>query len=451
MNGKIRYWSDLDRWVPGGPPALAASFPLVPLGELLRPRREIVSTTEFRNCVPVTIHFDGSIDARDRTAPFKGPMFAAHPGDVVFSKIDVRNGAIAIVPERFAKVVVTSEYPVHVPDTKQVDARYLALLLRSPNFLHLLKSAASGTSGRKRVDADSFDALEIPLPDRDEQKALLDVYERGRLAAEALELESKRVERRGLQEFESALGLTPPASLPRRLLQISRYRDIDRWSHEAILDKRLLAIAGEAPDRYPLVALADVVADLENGWSPQCLGRPAQIGEWGVLKLGAVSFGQYDELQNKALPARLKPQENIEVKVGDVLISRANILRLVGACTLVRTTRAKLMLCDKIFRVVSLRRSPIDPEFLAEVIKLPTVRQQIEAAATGTSPTMKNISKPSLLDLTFPLPQGVDGMKTQVRLVAELRAARESAASLRQEARQLKAAALSEVLNTVFH
>jgi hypothetical protein len=62
------------------------------------------------------------------------------------------------------------------------------------------------------------------------------------------------------------------------------------------------------------------------------------------------------------------------------------------------------MLCDKIFRVVFLEQSPIDAAYLAEVMKIPQVRRQIEAAATGTSATMQNITKPSLLALRLPLP-----------------------------------------------
>src|SRR5437868_5741105 len=238
MIGRIRYWRDLERWVPGGPAAMDDAFPLVPIGDLLRPRREAVPGSQFSDCQPITIHFDGSIDQRERTAPFKSSMFAAYTGDVVFSKIDVRNGAIAIVPPQFNKVVVTSEYPIYVPDTKQVDPRYLALLLHSPNFLHLLKSTASGTSGRKRVDADNFGEIEIPLPDLPEQTALLDDYEKELKSAVVIENEGKHAELESVREFEAALGLTPPANLPRKLLQVAKFSEIERWSHEGILDRR---------------------------------------------------------------------------------------------------------------------------------------------------------------------------------------------------------------------
>ena len=439
MIGKIRYWRDLDRWVPGDQAAMDVAFPLIPISDIMGERREKVADADFSKYSAITIHFDGSIERRERLSPFQGSMFAAQPGDVVFSKIDVRNGAIAIVPPSLGKVVVTSEYPIHIPDKKQVDARYLALLLRSPNFLRILKGLATGTSGRKRIDADAIGAVEIPLPDPSEQRALLDAYE------------ADDCERTGLEEFETALGVIPPPNLPYRFSQVVRYKDIDRWSHEGILDKHLLATSGKADDRYPLVALGDVIADLENGWSPQCLARPAKLAEWGVLKLGAVSYGEYDETENKGLPSQLKPKERIEVKEGNVLISRANILRLVGACALVKKTRPRLMLCDKIFRVVFLAKTPIEPEYLVEIMKLGIVRQQIEAAATGTSPTMKNISKPSLLELTFPLPQGEDGVAVQRYLIGKLRKAREVASSLRLEANSIRDSAQTDFLNAVFH
>lgn len=80
----------------------------------------------------------------------------------------------------------------------------------------------------------------------------------------------------------------------------------------------------------------------------------------GFLNMGAVSFGVFDAGQNKAIPTKLAAQPDLEVKVGDLLISRANITRLVGACALVRQTRPGLMLCDKVFRAVWRDPSPVD-------------------------------------------------------------------------------------------
>lgn len=450
MIARISTWKEMERWIPGSGVSWEAAFPLMPIGDVMRPRRKLVKPDNFSAYRPITIHFDGSIELRDRTEPFKGSMFGVFPGDLVFSKIDLRNGAIGLLPAEINQAVVTSEYPIFVPDAKQVDARYLAMLLRSPNFQHLLKQAASGTSGRKRIDGDSFGELEIPMPDLSEQSALVSVYEKAVSKAVKMDAEALALEQRAIREFEAALGLVPPPNLPRKPQQIAWFSQIERWSHEGILDRKILAASGKATERYPLVTLSDAIADLENGWSPQCLGRSAETDEWGVLKLGAVSFGVYDETENKALPPKLKPDPRIEVKQGDVLISRANILHLVGACAVVHATRPQLMLCDKIFRVVFFRESNVLPEFLAEILKTPSVRQQIEAGATGTSPTMKNISKTALLDLVFALPMGSDGLKIQARLVEGLEKRRGQAATKRTEAARQRAQAWADFLGAIF-
>src|SRR5512139_3045542 len=111
---QVQRWKSLDNWVPGGETDWNFVHPLVPLDDLLTPRIERINTNgSLGEWMPITIHFDGSVVPRNRTTPFNGAMFAAYPGDLVFSKIDARNGAIGLVPKSLPRVVVTSEYPIH--------------------------------------------------------------------------------------------------------------------------------------------------------------------------------------------------------------------------------------------------------------------------------------------------------------------------------------------------
>ena len=160
-----------------------------------------------------------------------------------------------------------------------------------------------------------------------------------------------------------------------------------------------------------------------------------------MLKLGAVSFGTFDETENKAPPPNLKPIPGLVVRAGDTLISRAKVPRLVGACAYVEATRPRLLLCDKIFRVVPHPSTELDLRYLAEVMKTPHLRRQIEDAATGASPTMQNITKPSLLALRLPL-QPPD---VQRRLVEVLHGSQAEAARERATAEALAAPAAAEL------
>jgi type I restriction enzyme, S subunit len=444
MIGRIRYWRELDRWVPGGPASIDVAFPVVQIGDLLRIRREVVSRSEFAKCQPITIHFDGSIDPRDRHEPFKGTMFAAYPGDVVFSKIDLRNGAIGIVPEVFTKVVVTSEYPVFVPDLAQVDPRYLALVLRSPDFLHLLKSSASGTSGRKRIDVDGFGGLEIPLPDLTDQIALLDRYEASIESAHTLEQKARELEHEGVRAFESTLGLVPPPNLPHRLLQIVGYRDIGRWGHEALLQQALKerTLAHSQGSESEPVELGDYV-EVTHGCSASP-SRKATALE--VLKISACTRGYFRPTEKKYAPDRLELRRKYDLKKGDILMCRVNgTLAYVGMSALVDQDVSDLIFPDKIIRVRIINDGLL-PEFLWRLLQLPAIRRQIESASR-TAVGNHAIGSEDINDLQVVIPS----MPTQMELVKSLQRAQLKADDQHREASRVRAIAATEFLGAVFH
>lgn len=404
--------------------------------ELLTERKEPVRVTGgLGDWQPITTKFSGEVLPRDRAEAFKGAMFAAYPGDVVFSKIDARNGAVGLIPATMPKVVLTPEYPVMVPDLMKLRPAYLHYLLRAEHFRHDLQRQASGTSGRKRVTPEAFLGLSVPLPTLDEQDALVTAYEAALTQASDKEAAAARIALAGQRAFEEALGVATPPALPNRPAFIARFKDVERWSHEGVL--RAIAQPEHAKAKWPLMLLGDLIDDLENGWSPQCLDHPASPERWGVLKVGAVSFGYFNQQENKELPAKLMPRPRYEVKAGDVIISRANVTRYVGACGYVEATRPKLMLCDKLFRVVFKPDGRLDGQFLTAVMKLPTVREQIETRLTGTSPTMKNISKPALLELQFPVPDP----DTQRRLVDSMAQKSKASKASALEASELRRAA----------
>lgn len=438
---EVYRWKHLERWDAFTIPHLhiAPHLPQKAIGELLTPRHERVDRTQwsFDQLQPITIHFGGDISRR-KVAPgtdYSLPLFWVMPGDVVLSKIDLKNGAVGVLPEGWDNVVVTSHFKVYTPDVTQIDPRYFRLLLQTQDFKNWLWANRSGADGRTEVKLDVFEALNIPLPPVEQQKELCDAYSAALVRATQLEQAADAVERAGWQAFETALSVAPPPPLPDRPVFVARFKDVERWSHESILRS---SVSG--PDQqhsWPLTRLGDLVADLENGWSPKCHDHPAREGKWGVLKLGAVSFGTFNAVENKELPANLKPRPEYEVKTGDVLISRANVVRYVGACAHVDVTPPRLLLCDKIFRVRFRPNSSLLPRFLAEAMKLRFVREHIESRLTGTSPTMKNISKPALLDIRFPLPDLVE----QQRLVDDIGASRADAAVKRTEAAALRQSA----------
>lgn len=156
--------------------------------------------------------------------------------------------------------------------------------------------------------------------------------------------------------------------------------------------------------RWPRVPLSELLSNVESGWSPTCLDRPVAAGEWGVLKLGAVTWCVYDPSENKALPPEIMPDKELEVRVGDILFARKNTSELVAACALVRATPPRLCLPDLIFRLRLAPEASIDPTYLHQLLIYPTKRREIQKLASGSAASMPNISKSRLRSAVMEIP-----------------------------------------------
>lgn len=420
--------------------AFHVTHPLIPLGDVVSIRWEQATSEQLVTgevSMLDRVSFDGEVFAGGRLET-KMKQFIAHPGDLVVSKIRARQGSIGVVQPASGKVSVTIHYRVLQPNAERVDVIYAWLALRS-SYCREQFLAATGGAMKGEIGEESLLALKLPLPPLAEQRAIV---ERWRSAQAQIAAASVRVEKLDANlntVFLRELGLqTGKLAFTAKAFALG-WEELERWSIGYIRQ----ASQGLIPEsgRHPVLRLREVISDLENGWSPKCFERPAHNDEWGVLKLGAVSFGAFNENENKGLPPNLQPVSALEVKPGDVLISRANVPRYVGACALVRTTRLRLMLCDKIFRVVFKQDSPIDGGYLAEVMKIPHLRRQIETAVTGSSPTMQNITKSALLGLHLPLPP----LKVQRKLVERVTVARAEIARERAAAAQLRQTIAVEV------
>jgi type I restriction enzyme, S subunit len=161
---------------------------------------------------------------------------------------------------------------------------------------------------------------------------------------------------------------------------------------------------GDVPEHWEVKKIKHLSNSIEQGWSPQCEGFPAEAeNEWGVLKVGCVNGGVFNSTENKLLPPELEPIPCLALSRGDLLISRANTRELVGSAAVVEQDYPTLMLCDKLYRV---RFHPdlCCPWFISRYLGSTAVRGQIELRATGASASMVNIPQSAILDLVIAAP-----------------------------------------------
>jgi type I restriction enzyme S subunit len=156
------------------------------------------------------------------------------------------------------------------------------------------------------------------------------------------------------------------------------------------------------PEGWSWGVLSDVLAEIQAGKSFRCEPRPAVPGEWGIVKVSAMTWGEFRPSENKAVIAGREIEERYEIRPGDILVSRANTREYVGASVIVRTCPPRLLLSDKSLRLVP--KPEVDREWLLQVLSSPYVRRQISEKATGTKDSMRNISQKALRQIRIAIP-----------------------------------------------
>lgn len=116
-----------------------------------------------------------------------------------------------------------------------------------------------------------------------------------------------------------------------------------------------------------------------------------------VLKTGAVTYDCFDGNAVKDLPIDYAPLPEHLLKDGDLLVSRMNTPELVGSCAYVWKAPVNTYLPDRLWRAtIKHGNNPIYLWF--SIIQL-KAKEQIRTLASGTSGSMKNISKPRFLSV----------------------------------------------------
>lgn len=158
----------------------------------------------------------------------------------------------------------------------------------------------------------------------------------------------------------------------------------------------------DLPPGWAWATLGDVLERIEAGRSFGVASRSAREGEWGIIRVSAMTWGEFRLDQNKAVPSGVEVNRDHEIRQGDILLSRANTEEYVGASVRVRGGVTNLLLSDKSLRLVP--SAAVDPEFLVQLLGSSAVRSQISRLATGTKDSMRNISQAVLKRVEFPLP-----------------------------------------------
>jgi len=291
------WFEDLDLWSVSSFFKIGWHWPeeyIKPLRVALKRKKIVVDKKQnpIETLQLVTLHFDGTMEPRDLKGKtnFKGRLYFAHAGDVIYSKIDVRNGAIGVVPDEMPCIVVSSEYPVYEVLSTVAIPRYIKLVIRTKHFQQAINSMISGASGRKRVQPSQVESMEIPIPSLPVQQAIVDRWQQAQAERQAARVALQTV----IDDLNTALYAHYYAHCQNDVLQrrwlVMDWKDLGCWD---VKTARATAFRLATPIFEPLGNFVEEATELVKPWDEPEKDWPV----YGVNNKEGVFFGYYQKGQ----------------------------------------------------------------------------------------------------------------------------------------------------------
>ena len=174
---------------------------------------------------------------------------------------------------------------------------------------------------------------------------------------------------------------------------------------------------GSMPEEWDVTSLSDAFQNLEAGVSVNSDER--QNADFFVLKTSAISDGLINIDEAKPVVKKEYARLKCPVKKGSIIISRMNTPQLVGACGHVAEDAKSYFLPDRLWQVVNSKPEKYDFRWLNYLLNQYKYKNAIHAVATGTSNSMKNISKERLLEIRIPRPS-IEEQKFIVEAISDI-------------------------------
>lgn len=396
-----------------------ASWKILKLGDLLTESKIESTRPDPRKRIRVKLNL-GGIEQRPELIDKEGATryYIRKAGQFIYGKQNLHKGAFGIVPQELDNYESSSDIPAF--DVNEICyPEWVFYFFKQNNFYLKLESLAQGV-GSKRISTKQIYELKIALPDKDEQKKILEsIYE---LEHQAEKLNSQIEYQLSLINKlkkvvvnEGLLGKLTNEWRQRQVTEASTslLKKIRLQKAKLISEKKIpkekksftlntSELTYDLPDDWIWCRFGEIILDIEAGKSPLCDPQPAGLDEWGVIKISAVSWGKFLEYENKTLPLNFTPFRDKEIKAGDFILSRANTAELIARSVIVQNdVRSQLLLNDKTLRIKFTELC--DLNYINYFNNSSIARSYYLTVASGTSDSMKNISREHLKLQLFPL------------------------------------------------
>jgi type I restriction enzyme S subunit len=283
------------------------------------------------------------------------------------------------------ELAINQDIRAYIPQNENVRSRYLRDLIigYEDDLLQLWKQQGATVQSLNSV---AVSETPIPLPDPSVQDEIIRYCQKYRNQINLAIRKYEKLKTLGENRRRAAVDHLMTSGI----------------SESAERETELLGV-DSIPEHWETVKIGWIIRSLRNGWSPNASSNPAEGNEYGVLKLSAVSEGEFRPHENKALSPSTEVPEGSIVNSGQVLVTRANTPELVAdACTVGQYSQ-RLIAPDLMF-IIEVDSKRVCSRFLSEWLVTLPARNQIRMDAHGSSGSMVKVSQQNLKDWEMPLP-----------------------------------------------
>ncbi|MFT4125124.1 MAG: restriction endonuclease subunit S [Gordonia sp. (in: high G+C Gram-positive bacteria)] len=340
---------------------------VVPLGDCLRQdtRTESIDRTSEETFVTVRLYGRGmierSIGVGKMPKPFTG--YRIKGGQFVYSRIDARNGAFAVVPDNLDGAVVSKDFPRFDVNHQVVDVGYLLHIVKSSDFYRKIQDLSFGATNRQRVKEESLMALQIPLPPLPEQR---------RIAAILDHADALRAKRR--------TALTLLDELEKSIFE-EMFGDSKRNIH-----------------LYPIARLKDIVR--EGDKINYGVVQPGVAVEGGVplVRAGDLEGGYVESRNLRTISSETDERHRRSRLVGDEIL--IGCVGSIGTIALASHSNSGFNIARAVARVPL--DGSVDRQYVAACLRSDTVQNYFRAELRTVAQPTLNIKQIELAEIPLP-------------------------------------------------
>lgn len=390
----IVQYKNLTRWdVKYFASSLYSGDNLIALREFLIPRTEKIKKDDYDGNLGIVekITFsNGVIHFRDERKTGMD-LFRGYKGDLLTSKINIHQGAVAICPQY---LVCSTHYYLYQIDDKKIIPEYLILALRSNSFLQKIVKLKS-SSIKNEIGPKIFLDFKIYAPDLSEQRKIVDYWRKAQKEAQELNRKTKEIEKSIGDFVLTELGMKKKEYKKAGNAFVVWFKYFERWGigfndyvRQGLLDFK---------SKYEITSLGRIILNFQYGTSEKANG----IKGIPILRMNNIVSGDLDISNLKYIELSKKEFESLKLKKDDLLFNRTNSKELVGK-TAVFNLEGDFVFASYLIRI-KIDDKKADSNYINILFNSPIIRNQIDAISRQII-GQANVNTEELSDFKIPLP-----------------------------------------------